>query len=68
MADVDAALRHVGPATVARATIAHKRLCGRYRRLAARGLAPHVINLAVTPELAGFLWAEMTPPAQPPKN
>lgn len=51
---------HVGPATVARATVAHKRLAGRYRRLAARGLAPNVINVAVARELAGFMWAEMT--------
>lgn len=54
---------HVGPATVARASVAHKRLAGRYRRLTARGLAPNVINVAVARELAGFLWAEMTSPA-----
>jgi transposase len=51
---------HVGPATVARATVAHKRLSGRYRRLAARGLNTNVINTAVARELAGFMWAEMT--------
>lgn len=54
---------HVGPATVARATVAHKRLSGRYRRLAARGLNTNVINVAVARELAGFMWAEMTSPA-----
>jgi len=54
---------HVGPATVARASVAHKRLAGRYRRLAARGLPPNVINVAIARELAGFLWAEMTSPA-----
>jgi transposase len=54
---------HVGPATVARASIAHKRLSGRYRRLVARGLPPNVINVAVARELAGFMWAEMTSPA-----
>lgn len=53
---------HVGPGTVARARIAHRRLTGRYRRLNARGLAPNVINVAVARELAGFLWAEMTAP------
>jgi transposase len=53
---------HVGPSTVARASIAHQRLSGRYRRLAARGLPPNVINVAVARELAGFLWAEMTSP------
>lgn len=51
---------HVGPATVARASTAHKRLSGRYRRLAARGVTANVINVAVARELAGFLWAEMT--------
>jgi transposase len=54
---------HVGPATVARASTAHQRLSGRYRRLAARGLTANVINVAVARELAGFLWAEMTAPA-----
>ena len=53
---------HVGPATVARATVAHKRLSGRYRRLAARGVNTNIINVAVARELAGFLWAEMTAP------
>jgi transposase len=51
---------HVGPATAARAGTAHKRLSGRYRRLAARGVTANVINVAVARELAGFLWAEMT--------
>jgi hypothetical protein len=54
---------HVGPATVARATIARKRLSGRYRRLLARGLNPNVVNVAVARELAGFMSAEMTSPA-----
>lgn len=54
---------HVGPATVARASVAHKRLSGRYRRLLARGLNPNVVNVAVARELAGFMWAEMTSPA-----
>ena len=54
---------HVGPATVARASVAHQRLAGRYRRLTARGLPPNVINVAVARELAGFMWAEMTSPA-----
>lgn len=54
---------HVGPATVARATVAHKRLAGRYRRLVARNLPHNVVNVAIARELAGFLWAEMTSPA-----
>jgi transposase len=53
---------HVGPATVARASVAHQRLAGRYRRLTARGLPPNVINVAIARELAGFMWAEMTSP------
>ena len=51
---------HVSPATVARAVNAHKRLATRYRRLAARGKEPNVINTAIARELAGFVWAEMT--------
>jgi len=54
---------HIGPATVARASVAHQRLAGRYRTLAARGLPPKVINVAIARELAGFLWAEMNAPA-----
>jgi transposase len=51
---------HVGPDTVARATVAHRRLCARYHRLAARGKNPKLVTTAVARELAGFLWAEMT--------
>lgn len=54
---------HVGIDTIARANVAHKRLAGRYRRLAARKLPPNVVNVAIARELAGFLWAEMTAPA-----
>ncbi len=50
----------VGPATVARAVSAHRRLCARYRRLSARGMNPNVVTTAVARELAGFVWAEMT--------
>jgi transposase len=51
---------HVGPATVARAVTAHRRLAGRYRRLAARGMNPNLVTTAVARELAGFVWAELT--------
>jgi len=51
---------HVGPDTVARATVAHRRLSTRYRRLAARGKNPKLVTTAVARELAGFRWAEMT--------
>ncbi len=51
---------HVGPATVAWAVTAHRRLCGRYRRLSARGMNPNIVTTAVARELAGFVWAEMT--------
>ena len=54
---------HVGPATIARATVAQRRLSGRYRRLMARELNPNIVNTAVARELAGFMWAEMTSPA-----
>jgi transposase len=45
---------------VARAWAAQLRLCGRFRRLAARKTSKNVVVTAVARELAGFLWAEMT--------
>lgn len=36
---------------------AQKRLCGRYRRLAATGKAKQQVTTAVARELAGFIWA-----------
>ena len=48
------------PETVARAWKAQLRLCGRFRRLAARKHTRQVAVVAVARELAGFLWAEMT--------
>jgi hypothetical protein len=48
------------PETVARAWTAQLRLCGRFRRLAARKHTRQVAVVAVARELAGFLWAEMT--------
>lgn len=36
---------------------AQLRLCGRYRRLAARGLQRNKITVAIARELAGFVWA-----------
>jgi transposase len=54
--------RHAGvPAeTLARSWTAQQRLCGRFRRMAARKNVKTVVATAVARELAGFLWAEMT--------
>jgi transposase len=54
--------RHHGlpPDVVARAWAAQVRLCGRFRRLAARKDRRTVVATAVARELAGFVWAEMT--------
>jgi transposase len=54
--------RHQGlpPEVVARAWAAQLRLCGRFRRLAARKDSRKVVVTAIARELAGFLWAEMT--------
>jgi transposase len=48
------------PQVVARAWAAQLRLCGRFRRLAARKTAKNIVATAIARELAGFLWAEMT--------
>lgn len=45
--------------TVTRAWAAQLRLCGRYRRLAARKESKTIVATAIARELAGFLWAEM---------
>lgn len=45
------------PTVQAIAWEAQKRLCGRYRRLAATGKAKQHVTTAVARELAGFLWA-----------
>jgi transposase len=47
------------PQVVARAWAAQLRLCGRFRRLAARKDSKNVVVTAIARELAGFLWAEM---------
>ena len=54
--------RHKGlsPTTVARSWAAQQRLCGHFRRLAARKTSRNVVAVAIARELAGFLWAEMT--------
>jgi transposase len=54
--------RHQGlpPDVVARAWAAQVRLCGRFRRLAARKDRRTVVATAIARELAGFVWAEMT--------
>jgi transposase len=48
------------PQVIARAWTAQLRLCGRFRRLAARKTAKTVVATAIARELAGFLWSEMT--------
>jgi transposase len=48
------------PQVIARAWAAQLRLCGRFRRLAARKDSKNVVVAAIARELAGFLWAEMT--------
>jgi transposase len=48
------------PQVVARAWAAQLRLCGRFRRLAARKTSKNVVVAAIARELAGFLWAEVT--------
>ena len=45
---------------IARSWTAQQRLCGRFRRLAARKSSNNVVVAAIARELAGFLWAEMT--------
>jgi hypothetical protein len=52
--------QQAGPATRVRSWTAQQRLCGRYRRLAARKTSRNVVTVAIARELAGFLWAEMT--------
>ena len=47
-------------ATRERAWAAQVRLCGRFKRLAARKNVKSVVAAAVARELAGFLWGEMT--------
>ncbi|MDP9074923.1 MAG: hypothetical protein M3N98_12275 [Actinomycetota bacterium] len=46
--------------TLKRAWAAQTRLCGRFRRLAARKNSKNVVAAAIARELCGFLWAEMT--------
>jgi transposase len=53
------------PQVVARAWAAQLRLCGRFRRLAARKTSKNLVVAAIARELAGFLWAEMTPVRSP---
>jgi len=47
------------PQVAARAWAAQLRLCGRFRRLAARKNSKNVVVTAIARELAGFLWAEL---------
>src|SRR6266545_1113368 len=48
------------PDTVARSWAAQRRLCARFRTLAARKNVKSVVAAAVARELGGFLWEEMT--------
>lgn len=45
------------PAVQAIAWKAQKRLCGRYQRLTARGMAKNKVCTAIARELLGFIWA-----------
>lgn len=45
------------PAIQAIAWKAQKRLCGRYRRLSARGMPKNKVCTAIARELLGFIWA-----------
>ena len=54
------AQEHCGAETRERAWKAQVRLCGRFRRLAARKNVKSVVATAIARELAGFLWGEMT--------
>lgn len=57
-----AARRHGQSATkIALADKAQLRLCRRYRRMDRRGKHPTKIVVAVARELAGYLWAALTP-------
>ena len=47
------------PQVAARAWAAQLRLCGRFRRLAARKDSKNLVVTAIARELTGFLWAEM---------
>jgi transposase len=59
-AELHARQQGLDPQVVARAWAAQLRLCGRFRRLAARKNSKNVVATAIARELAGFLWAEMT--------
>jgi transposase len=58
-ADLRSRQQGLDPQVVARAWAAQLRLCGRFRRLAARKDSKNVVVTAIARELAGFLWAEM---------
>lgn len=58
--------RHGQPASIiALADRAQLRLCRRYRRMERRGKHPTKIVVAVARELVGYVWAALTPAAQP---
>lgn len=54
------------PETIARAWSTQRRLCRRFRQLAARKNTKAIVAVAIARELAGFLWAEMTTTAPIP--
>jgi hypothetical protein len=55
-------------AVVALAAKAQHRLCGRYRRLVAKGKAPLYVATLIARELLGFVWAigQLVEPAPTP--
>jgi Transposase IS116/IS110/IS902 family len=53
------------PQVVARAWAAQQRLSSRFRTLAAGKHTKSIVAAAIARELAGFLWAEMTPDPTP---
>jgi transposase len=58
-ADLKRRQQHADPATLARSWAAQQRLCGRFRRLAARKTDKKIVVTAIARELAGFVWAEL---------
>ena len=58
-ADLRGRQQGLDPQVAARAWAAQLRLCGRFRRLAARKDSKNLVVTAIARELTGFLWAEM---------
>jgi transposase len=54
---IQARQQHLSPAICNIAWRAQVRLCGRYRKMRARGKHPNTIAAAIARELLGFIWA-----------